>query len=214
MRLKRPFEYEIKPKQVDKGTHWITVDLKNVSADVLSQLDVQLQSRDSYFIAVHGTGNYMPELKGNVITSIPFQITARRTSTVYVTVAGYRDGVYFYWESSAEEVQVGAEAAALKNLFVLSHPYTAIGKTLEIEAIVKAIVGGKKLDLSFWVDTRHGSFDKIAEIETKELEAGEEVRYSAEFTPEETGIHEIYAYLYDGTTLLGRKNDTIYVQSG
>ena len=213
MRLKRPFEYEIKPKKVDEGTHWITVDLKNVSTDVLSQLDVQLQSRDSYFIFVHGTGSYVPELKGNVITSIPFQITARQTGMVYVTVNGYRDGAYFYWETPIEEIHVGTEVAALENLFVLSHPYTAIGKSLEIEAIIQALVGGKKLDLSFWVETRSGAFNSIAEIETKTLEKGEEVRYSAEFTPEETGIHEIYVYLYDGTTLLGRKNDTIYVQS-
>jgi hypothetical protein len=75
------------------------------------------------------------------------------------------------------------------------------------------VTGGKKLELSYWVDTRSGSFEKIADIETKVLEEGEEVRYSVEFTPDETGIHEIYAYLYDGTTLLGRKNNTIYVQS-
>ncbi len=213
MRLKRPFEYKIKPKQVEKGTRWITVDIKNVSTDELTQLDVQLHSLDSYFIGIYGTGSYVSELNPEETRSIPFQITANGTSSVYVTVTGYRDGVYFYWESPMEEIKVGAEVAELENLFVLSHPYTAIGKTLEIEAIIRAVTGGKKLELSYWVDTRSGSFEKIADIETKVLEEGEEVRYSAEFTPDETGIHEIYAYLYDGTTLLGRKNNTIYVQS-
>jgi len=213
MRLKRPFEYKIKPKQVEKGTRWITVDIKNVSTDELTQLDVQLHSLDSYFIGIYGTGSYVSELNPEETRSIPFQITAHGTSSVYVTVTGYRDGVYFYWESPMEEIKVGAEVAELENLFVLSHPYTAIGKTLEIEAIIRAVTGGKKLELSYWVDTRSGSFEKIADIETKVLEEGEEVRYSAEFTPDETGIHEIYAYLYDGTTLLGRKNNTIYVQS-
>lgn len=213
MRLKRPFEYKIKPKQVEKGTRWITVDIKNVSTDELTQLDVQLHSLDSYFIGIYGTGSYVSELNPEETRSIPFQITAHGTSSVYVTVTGYRDGVYFYWESPIEEIKVGAEVAELENLFVLSHPYTAIGKTLEIEAIIRAVTGGKKLELSYWVDTRSGSFEKIADIETKVLEEGEEVRYSAEFTPDETGIHEIYAYLYDGTTLLGRKNNTIYVQS-
>ncbi len=213
MRLKRPFEYKIKPKQVDKGTRWITVDIKNVSTDKLTQLDVQLHSLDSYFFGIYGTGSYVSELNPEETRSIPFQITAHGTSSVYVTVTGYRDGVYFYWESPMEEIKVGAEVAELENLFVLSHPYTAIGKTLEIEAIIRAVTGGKKLELSYWVDTRSGSFEKIADIETKVLEEGEEVRYSVEFTPDETGIHEIYAYLYDGTTLLGRKNNTIYVQS-
>ena len=213
MRLKRPFEYKIKPKQVEKGTRWITVDIKNVSTDELTQLDVQLHSLDSYFIGIYGTGSYVSELNPEETRSIPFQITAHGTSSVYVTVTGYRDGVYFYWESPMEEVKVGAEVAELENLFVLSHPYTAIGKTLEIETIIRAVTGGKKLELSYWVDTRSGSFEKIADIETKVLEEGEKVRYSVEFTPDETGIHEIYAYLYDGTTLLGRKNNTIYVQS-
>jgi len=213
MRLKYPFEVEIKPKEVDFGLHWITVSLKNFSDDDLYNLDVKLNSLDSYYVWVYGSGQYVPNIESNETEIVPFQVSASGTTSVYVTASGRRNGDYFYWESPRFRLQVGRETAELRNLFVLSHPYTAIGKTLEIEAIIKAIVGGKKLDLSFWVDTRHGSFDKIAEIETKELEVGEEVRYSAEFTPEETGIHEIYAYLYDGTTLLGRKNDTIYVQS-
>ena len=212
MRLKRPFEFEITPNKVDKGNKWLTVNLKNVSVDTLTQLDIQLHSLDSYFIGFYGTGSYVSEIQPQERRSVPFQITAHGTSNVYATITGYRNGVYFYWDSPIEKIQVGTEVAELKNLFVLSHPYTSIGKTLQIEAIIQAITGGKKLELSFWVDTRTGSFEKIADIETKNLEKGEQVRYSAEFTPKETGIHEIYAYLYDGTTLLGRKNNTIYVE--
>jgi hypothetical protein len=124
MRLKRPFEYKIKPKQVEKGTRWITVDIKNVSTDELTQLDVQLHSLDSYFIGIYGTGSYVSELNPEETRSIPFQITAHGPSSVYVTLTGYRDGVYFYWESPMEEIKVGAEVAELENLFVLSHLYS------------------------------------------------------------------------------------------
>ncbi|MBN1682649.1 hypothetical protein JW865_03755 [Candidatus Bathyarchaeota archaeon] len=213
MRLKRPFEYNIKPNEVDKGNHWLTVDLKNVSTDVMTQLDIQLHSLDSYFINVYGSGSYVSNLEQNETRSIPFQIAAHGSSNIYVTITGYRDGVYFYWETPMEKIRVRAEVAEIKNLFVLTHPYTSIGKTIEVEAIIKAITGGKTLELSFWVDTRTGTFEKIADIKTKILEKDEEVRYSTEFIPKETGIHEIYAYLYDGTTLLGRKNNTIYAQS-
>ena len=170
MRLKRPFEYDIKPNEVDKGNHWLTLDLKNVSIDVMTQLDIQLHSLDSYFINVYGTGSYVSKLESNETRSIPFQIAAHGSSNLYVTLTGYRDGVYFYWETPMEKIRVRAEVAEIKNLFVLTHPYTSIGKTIEVEAIIKAITGGKTLELSFWVDTRTGTFEKIADIKTKILE--------------------------------------------
>jgi hypothetical protein len=93
----------------------------------------------------------------------------------------------------------------------LSHPYTTIGKPIEAEAVIEGVAGGKSLDLQFWVDTPSGSFDKIADVETKVLDEGEEVKYSAEITPEEDGLYEIFAYLYDEQKMLGRKSNTILV---
>jgi hypothetical protein len=49
-------------------------------------------------------------------------------------------------------------------------------------------------------------------MEIKDLPVGEEARYTAEFTPKETGYYAIYAYLYDGWRRIGHKADTIYAK--
>jgi hypothetical protein len=46
----------------------------------------------------------------------------------------------------------------------------------------------------------------------KELSVGEEARYSAEFTPKETGYYTIYAYLYHEGRRIGCKTESIYAQ--
>jgi hypothetical protein len=211
MRLKYPFEVEVKPREVDFGLHWITVSLKNFSDDDLYNLDVKLNSLDSYYVWVYGSGQYVPNIESNETEIVPFQVSATGTTRVYVTASGRRNGDYFYWESPRFKLSVGREAAELRNLFVLSHPYTTIGKTIEAEAVIEGVAGGKSLDLQFWVDTPSGSFDKIADVETKVLDEGEEVKYSAEITPEEDGLYEIFAYLYDEQKMLGRKSNTILV---
>lgn len=95
---------------------------------------------------------------------------------------------------------------------MLSHPYTKIGKTLSVEATVKGLRKGAGLKLEFWVETPSGKSDKQASTEIKELSAGEEARYTAEFTPKETGNYAVYAYLYDGWQRIGYKTNYIYVQ--
>jgi hypothetical protein len=49
-------------------------------------------------------------------------------------------------------------------------------------------------------------------VDTKPLSFGEEVRYSAEITPEEEGLYTIYAYLFDSGRRIGRKVDYVYVR--
>jgi hypothetical protein len=57
-----------------------------------------------------------------------------------------------------------------------------------------------------------GKSEKQATTEIKELSAGEEARYTAEFTPKETGDYTVHAYLYDGWQRIGHKTNYVYVQ--
>ena len=40
VRYKPPFEYELTPETLEKGTHWLTLRLKNKEDDDLQYLDV------------------------------------------------------------------------------------------------------------------------------------------------------------------------------
>jgi hypothetical protein len=68
------------------------------------------------------------------------------------------------------------------------------------------------LTLEFWVETPIGKLEQQAKIDIKDLPVGEEARYTAEFTPKETGSYMIYAYLFDDWRRIGYKTESIYAQ--
>jgi len=216
--LKYPIEYDLNPTKIDKGNNWVTLKLKNISKDTLRGVDVQLHSLDTYYLTVYGTwwgfgsGQYLKELKPNEEVELVFRINALGSADVYATIMSHIYEKYFWWESGWIHIYVSEEKAELERLLVLSHPYTQIGKTLSAEATVKGLRKGTGLKLEFWVEDPLGKSEKQATTEIKELSAGEEARYTAEFTPKETGYYSIYAYLYDGWQRIGHKTNYIYVQ--
>jgi len=143
---------------------------------------------------------------------VAFQVNANGSADVYATIHARKDGDYFWWESGWTHISVIEEKAEIGRLVVLSHPYTKIGKTLSAEATIKGLRKVTGLKLEFWVETPSGKFEEQTTLDIKELSVGEEARYSAEFTPKETGCYTIYAYLYDGYRKISHKTDSIYAQ--
>ena len=215
LRLKYPIEYELNPTSVDKGNSWLTLKLKNTSTETLRGADIQLHSLDTFYLTIFGTfwsfgaGQYLKELKPNEEVEMVFRTNALGSADVYATIIARED---FWWESGWIRIYVSEEKAELERLLVLSHPYTQIGKTLSVEATVKGLRRGAGLKLDFWVESPSGKSEKQSSTEIKELSAGEEARYTAEFTPKETGSYAIYAYLYDGWQRIGHKISYVYVQ--
>jgi hypothetical protein len=155
-----------------------------------------------------GKGVNIPNKKKEVV----FRVNAIGSADVYATVKGHKDGKYFWWESSWTSMHVSDEKAYLESLLVLSNPYTTIGKTLSAEATVKGLRKSSGLRLEFWVETPSGKNEQQAKIDIKELSVGEEARYTAEFTPKETGRYSVYAYLYDEWRRIDHKMNYIYAQ--
>jgi len=217
LRYKYPIQYELTPTTIDKGNSWLTLKLKNTSRDTLKGVDIQLHSEDTYHLTVYGTwsglgsGPYLKELKPNEEVELVFRINAFGSADVYATIIAREYKNYFWWESGETHIYVSEEKAELERLLVLSHPYTQIGKTLSAEATVKGLKKATGLKLVFWVEPPSGKSEKQATTEIKELSPGEEARYTAEFTPKETGDYKIYAYLYDGWQRIGHKTNNIYV---
>jgi len=216
LRLKHPIEYELNPTEIDKGKQWLTLKLKNTGNKTLKRLDVELHSLDTFYLFPlfypFGIGHYIEELKPDEEREVVFQVNAQGSAEVYATIRAHKDGDYFLWESGWTHITVIEEKAELERLVVLSHPYTTIGETLSAEATIKGLRKITGLKLEFWVETPSRKFEEQATIDIKELSVGEEARYSAEFTPKETGYYTIYAYLYDGWRKIGHKTDYIYAQ--
>jgi hypothetical protein len=126
-----------------------------------------------------------------------FQVNAYGSADAYATIIARKDGDYLWWESGWTHIHV-EDKAELERILVLSHPYTAIGKTISVEATIKGLRKSTGMKLEFYVDSPSGKSEKQAKMNIKELSAGEEARYSAEFTPKEVGYYNIHVYLYDG----------------
>jgi hypothetical protein len=217
LRYKYPLEYEVSPVWIDKGTSWVTLKLKNKGSETLRELDIQLHSLDTYNLTVFGTwlfggGHYLPDLGPNKENEVVFRINALGSAFVYATIKARKDGKYFWWESSWTSIKLKEEKAEIGSLLVLSKPYTTIGKTISAEATIKGLKKSTGLKLELWVETPSGKSEEQATIDIKDLPVGEEARYSAEFTPKETGYYTIYAYLYDGWMRIDRKTESIHAQ--
>jgi hypothetical protein len=160
---------------------WLTLRLKNTSSEELTGLDIRLNSLDTYGITVYGTGSYVPILRPGEEETIPFQVSATRTTRLYVTVDGYQDGAPLYWESPAVRIAVGREIAELVSLFAVTEPYPEPGERIRCEATVRSIEHSEGLHLELWADMPGEEFVKLAQLETQALDAGEEAQYAAEF---------------------------------
>ena len=217
-RHKYPIRFELYPAEIDVGNNWVTLKLENIGHKTLSNLDIQLHSLDTFNLTVYGSGlfgagHYLPDLESNEEKELVFKVNAVGSASVYVTIKGRgaRDR-YFTWESGWMKLTLNEEKAEIGRLLVLSNPYTAIGKTISAEATIKGLKKSTELKLEFWVEPPTGKFEEQATIEIKDLAVGEEARYTAEFTPKETGYYTIYAYLYDDWRRIGYKTESIYAR--
>jgi hypothetical protein len=216
LRVKYPIEYELTPTKIAKGKQWLTLKLKNTGNTTLKRVGVELHSLDTFYlfplIFPYAFGRYIGELKPNEEREVVFQVNASGSADVYATINARKNGDYFGWESGWTHISVTDEKAEIGRLLVRSNPYTTIGKTISAEATIKGLQKSTGLKLEFWVETPSGKFEEQATIDIKDLPAGEEARYSAEFTPTETGFYTIYAYLKDVWRTIGRKTEYIHAQ--
>jgi hypothetical protein len=216
LRFKYPIEYELNPTEIEKGKQWLTLKLKNIGSTTLKRLGVELHSLDTFYLFPlfypFGIGHYIEELKPNEEREVVFQVNASGSAEVYATISARKNGDHFWWESGWTHISVTEEKAEIGRLLVLSHPYTTIGKTISVEATIKGLQKSTELKLEFWVEPPSGKSEQQAAIDIKDLPVGEEARYSAEFTPKETGFYTIYVYLKDGWRTIGRKTEFIYAQ--
>jgi len=175
--------YELEPEEIEKGTFWLTLKLKNTGTAALKNLDIQLHSLDTDYLTFYGTGwsgmgQYLEELGPNTETKVVFRVNATGSTEVYATIKGRKDGETFWWESGFTRIYVSGEKAYLESLLVLSNPYTTIGSTLSAEATIKGLRENGGLKLEFWVEPPSGKNEQQAKIDLKDLPVGEEARYT------------------------------------
>lgn len=211
MATQEQIRYELSPRAVDRGRNWLTVTLENVGTDVLRGLHVRVNTLDVYSVEVLTEDAFVPVLDPDAKEVIPVQISANVSGSVYITVDGKHEGEPFHWESPDVTLTVGEESVALVSLLALTEPERTVGDMIRCEATLRGRLQSEGLKLEFWAQTPGGEFEELAIVETKALSPGEEARYIAETEAREAGRYTIYAYLFDGTTRIGREVETTRV---
>jgi len=213
MRMKYPLEIEMVPKEIDTGTRWVTLRLKNIGKKNLRNLNVQLNSRDTFFLRPLSPSKFIFELPPGEEEWISYQISAEGSANLYVTIDGYEEERFFTYESPNINLKVIGQLAELQSVLAVTEPYPPLGETMKCDANIIALENTEGLNLEFWVDTPSGEFKNLADIQTKEFKPGEEATYSAEITPKESGVYRIHAYLYYNNTRIDHETDVIHIKS-
>ena len=65
IRVKHPIEYELTPDAVERGSHWLTVRIKNTGDKDLQNLNVKMHSLDSIHISFRNPNHYIYDLEPN-----------------------------------------------------------------------------------------------------------------------------------------------------
>lgn len=211
MATKFPIRYSLVPKSVEEGQHWVTARFQNLSAEELTNLEVRLNSIDTWSIYVHGQGDFIPVLRPKEEQEVHFQISANATGRVYITIDGQRVEGAFHWESPEISIEVGQPVAELVSLFAMSEPRVPLGRPITFQAAVRGLAASRNLVIEFWVDTPTGESKSLAKEGLGRLEAQEVVEPAVGFTPEDEGIYVLHAYLYDGPQRIGHQIEYLSV---
>jgi len=211
MAAKYPISYTLNPKSIDPGRSWLTLSVQNISDDPLTGLNVRLNSLDTYDIGVRDDAQYVTKLASDEEREFHYQVTARESTGLYISLDGRWGGEPFHWESPPRRIAVGEEIAELVSLFALTDPYPRPGETITCEATLRGITTSAGLILEFWIETPGGESISPDKVATETLARGQTATYTAEFTPEEQGIYVLHAYLFDDVRRIGHKTEYIAV---
>ncbi len=76
IKSKYPFEYELSPESLEKGTQWLTMRLKNEGDDKLHNLDIKMHAIDSLHISFRSPSDYIYRLTPDEEKYLNFQVDA------------------------------------------------------------------------------------------------------------------------------------------
>lgn len=205
MPIKEFIQYDLAPRAFTKGVYWLTLRLKNLGNSTLTDLDVRLNSLDTYSIRIFDTGSFVPQIDSGEEEVRHLQASVQSTAEVYASLDGRRNGEPFHWESAGIRLVVDEQPAELVSLFALTEPHAMLGEPITCEATVRGLTATVSLVLEFWVETPRGELRSLAKEGVGKLAEGQERRYRFEITPDEGGIYILHAYLYEGAWRIGHQ---------
>jgi len=211
-RRKHPLEATVTPEVLERGRHWITVRLRNVSTERLVDVSATLYTYNSYDLDVlpSGSFHFVQELRPHDMAALNFHVFANHTGWVYLHVTAYRDGAFVNWYSPYYEVRLIEDPAEIKTFFV-NRPYWAYEETIETETVVRAHrdVPNLRLEIAATPPSKAHTLMDVIDIDF--IAEGGTKRFVSELYASEEGTYFLTARLFHDQKLISSKLASCYV---
>jgi hypothetical protein len=211
-RRKHPFEGIVTPEVLERGRHWITVQLRNVSTEPLVDVRATLYTYNTHNLDVlpSGSFHFVKELRPHDMAALNFHVFANHTGWVYLHVTAYRDGAYVSWYSPYYEVRLIEDPAEIRTFFV-NRPYWAYEETIETETVVHAHRDVSNLRLEIAATPPSKSHTLMDVIDIDFTAEGDTKRFVSELYASEEGVYHLTARLFHEQKLISSKLASCYV---
>jgi hypothetical protein len=210
-RRKYPFEAIFTPKVLERGRHWITVELGNVSTEPLVDVSATLYTYNTHDLDVLPSGSFrfVKELRPQDTEVLNFHVFANHTGWVYLHVTAYRYGAFVSWYSPYHEVRLIEDPAEIQAFFV-NRPYWVLEETIETETVVHAHRNVSDLRLEIAATPPLKSHTLMDVIDIDFAESGTK-RFASELYASEEGMYHLTARLFHEQKLISSKLASCYV---
>jgi len=211
-RHKYPFQATVTPEVLDRGRHWITVQLKNLSTERFVDVSATLYTYNTHDIDVLQSGSFrfVKELHPQETEMLNFHVFANHTGWVYLHVTAYRDGAFLSWYSPYYEVRLIEDPAEIQTFFV-NRPYWAYEETIETETVVRAHrdVSGLRVEIAATPPSKSHTLMDVIDIDF--IAEGGTKRFVSELYASEEGLYLLTARLFHEQKLINSKQASCYV---
>ena len=205
------FEATVTPEVLERGRHWITVRLRNLSMERLVDVSATLYTYNTHDLDVlpSGSFHFVKELRPNDTAALNFHVFANHTGWVYLHVTAYRDGAFVSWYSPHHEVRLIEDPVEIRTFFV-NRPYWALEETIETETVVHAHRNVSDLRLEIAATPPSKSHTLMDVIDIDFAESGTK-RFASELYASEEGMYHLTARLFHEHKLISSKLASCYV---
>src|SRR5665647_793899 len=114
-RNKYPFEVKVASNTLDRGHHWLTVQLRNRSNEPLNDVGATLFTYNSHDIDVlpSGSFHFLKEFHPKDTAALNFHVFANHSGRLYLHVTAYRNGSLVSWYSPDQDLRLKEDPACL-----------------------------------------------------------------------------------------------------
>jgi hypothetical protein len=211
-RNKYPFEINVTPDALDRGHHWLTIQLKNRSTEPLTDVSATLFTYNSHDIDVlpSGSFHFLKELHPKDTAALNFHVFANHSGRLYLHVTAYRNGTLVSWYSPDQDLRLTEDPAELQTFFA-NRPYWAYEETIETETVVYASQDVQNMTLEIAARPPSKAHTLMDVIDIDFLAQGETKKYISQLLASEEGTYLLTARLFHDQKLISSKHTSCYV---